>query len=978
MNLLHAQTRRAVFLARLRRRLRHFWLLHFVLIASLLLLPAARVARADDEEEFTLTSNESAVSVNVWASEGTSGMAPGASRQLTTSVQLNTWEVWTGSVSGGTQIRNPLTTSMPSASLSFSASGGGAVSPGSATTDGSGLCVASFTMGSAASTVTVTESSYGATGTLTFDNPVIPETWEWDHDESLITASLSPGSSTENVPSGATQAVQAHVEITHWSVYVSSLGNTKTDNSGTSPAIGALLSWSIASGDGTLGSASSSTDDSGNASASFTMGAAASIVRVDVSYASASSKYATLQFNPASVEETWMLDHVESATSGLTLGANGSTDSLNPGTQRDVTATVTQDSHEVWVSNLGNTENRNYMTTPAPGASVSFSISSGDGTLSGYSGTTDSNGKATVTFTMGSQASAVGASCEGFSDSIGFYPGVETWTYDHSESALTFSGFTAAGGTDNLRPGNTRTLTATVMNETWDVYVSNYGNTDNRNDSMSPALGVSVGFSVSAGDGQLSAYSSTTDSSGQAAVGFTMGSTASTVQADVNDGTHPAISTSLTLSLGAPEWHYDHTESTIYTSLSADGTTDLLQPGTNRTVTANVTYNSWEVWMDDTGYTENRNDSSGGASGAYVYFSVTQGDGTISTNSGYTDSNGNVSTGFTMGALYSIVQGDASYTGASSSSGTISFTRDPWHYDHSESALSLSLSADESTSKATAHVELHTWDVYADDAGNYEDRNDSAGPLCYHDVNFSSDGDVTLGSSTSPTTSATVQTNYNGDAEIDYACADDGEGNINADTQVQGPPPASASDSVPVKGPTAPKYTVKLLVSMPPATAISKDENGDDVLNIAAASGHAWIILLKDGMEVDKISYGPAPPVNGANAMDLLNGTGIVATATYAIGVAHRSKEFPITSEEAKKLGTAMTDFKAAVPKYTATNNCASVPLDLMKKASITNLPDGKGKVGYPVDLSDPNSKLIIIPNVVTPYHLGKQLDPAP
>lgn len=119
-------------LTRLRRRLRHAWFLHAVLLAAFLLLPmGGRLARAE-EEEFILRAMESSVTVNVWAPEGTEAMEPGTSRQVIASVQFNTWEVWTGSLSGTTEIRYAMSTPIVGDSLSFTASGDGAVSPATA------------------------------------------------------------------------------------------------------------------------------------------------------------------------------------------------------------------------------------------------------------------------------------------------------------------------------------------------------------------------------------------------------------------------------------------------------------------------------------------------------------------------------------------------------------------------------------------------------------------------------------------------------------------------------------------------------------------------------------------------------------------------------------------------------------------------------------------------------------------------------
>ena len=786
--------------------MRHAWLLHAWLIFSLLFLPAARLARADGGDGFTKTSSESSVSVNVWASEGTSGMSAGDSRQVIANAQLNTWEVWNNSETGAFEIRNSYTVSLAGTGMTFSASGDGSVSPPGTSTDTNGNAVATFTMGSNGSTVTATVTDYGATGSVTFDTPIIPETWTGDHEESLLMASLSADDSTDSVTNGATRQAQAHVVLSTWTVYFSNFGNTKNDNYSTSPAISAQIAWS-ASGDGALDSSSSSTDSSGNATVTFTMGAAASLVQANVSYATTNSTYATLAFSPASVEETWTLDHVVSSISGITVGANGSTDALAPGTQRTVTAAVTSDSYEVWISNLGNTEDRNPTSGPASGTSVSFSLDSGDGALSGSSATTGSDGNASVGFTMGSATSQVTASAGGYSASISFYPGTESWTYHHSESALSFSNFTADGSTNDLRPGNTRTLTSEVTKDTWDVWMSNYGNTENRNPATNPASSVNVGFSVQSGNGQISSGSSTTDSSGHATTGFTMGTQACTVQADMNDGGsgNGTVTASLTFTLGEPTWNHDHTETTISTTLTSDGSTDMVPSGATRVVTANVSFDTWEVWMDDAGNTENRNYSYGGANNASIYFSVTEGDGTL-TNAAYsTDSNGYATATFTMGTKASTVQADANYASASSS-GTIKFTPDPWTYVESKSALSMSLAADDTTSIATATVTLTTWDVYSN-GSTTEERNNSSGPLGGATVDFSSDGDVTLGaSSAAASTSVSKTTSPDGTATTAYSCSPGGQGNIQADTSSSG---GTATASVPVAKPPTGTWAVQ-------------------------------------------------------------------------------------------------------------------------------------------------------------------------
>jgi hypothetical protein len=769
MNLLQNNPRKASFLTRYRPRFRQAWLLHFCLILSLLLLPAGRLARADGEGEFTLTGTQGSVAISVSAPQGTSGMQPGDTRQIIANAQVNTWEVWTNSETGATEIRNPLTVPMAGSWLAFSNTGDGWLSPfGGVMTDSNGTAVSTFTIGSTASTVTVNEGTYGGSGSLNFDAPVviIPETWTWNHDERLITASLAcliPNAATESVSNGEIRMLGVHVDVINWSVYTSNYGNTRTDNYSTSPVEGASVSMSV-QGDGTVAASGASgwytTDQYGNAYPWFTMGSTVSIVRADVSCAGSSATYATLQFNPAPVE-TWTLDHVDNYISGVTANVDDGGTALVPGAQRSVRANVIHGAIEVWVSNFGNTEYRNFVATPAVGETVSFSFVHGDGSLSANSATTDGNGNAWVDFTMGTVESELAVTCGGYPTGIVFSPASETWAFDHTTSALSFSGFTADGATDNLRPGNTRTLTAAVVNTTWEVWLSNFGNTQDRNLSVAPAAGIGVGFAVASGDGQLSTTGSMTDYYGNVSVTFTMGTTASTVQAALYDPTNGPVTTSITLSLGDPVWAYDHTETTITTNLTANGSTDELPSGTVRVLTAHVAYNTWEVWKDDTGNSRSQNPASGAANGASMNFAVTQGDGTLANAAAATDANGDATVTFTMGGHASTVQADASYAGASSS-GDITFTPDPWTYDHSENALTVTLGADETAMIAIANVRIDTWEVYKNNTTyEYEERYRTSSPIGGASVSFSGDENITVDTPSATTNSAgTATTRY--------------------------------------------------------------------------------------------------------------------------------------------------------------------------------------------------------------------------
>jgi hypothetical protein len=699
-------------------------------------------------------------------------MAPGESREVLVYAQVNSWEVWIGSLSGTIEPRNSQSWPCVSSGITFSASGDGTVmTPSSPMTDGNGIAIGIFTMGTGASTVTAEVA--GATGSVTFDTPIIPETWTWDHDESLISASLGTTDGTENVPCWVTRPVQAYVEYSSWSVYVSNFGHTETRDYGTSPAIGAQVSWSLAGGDGSVDQLSSTTDSSGNAWVNFTMGAGDSVLRADVTYATSTTTCATLAFSAA---ENWTFDHIENVISSFAFGADGNTDGLTPGTQRTATVNVACTSYEVWVSNRGNMENRNESTGPALWMNIDFTLDYGDGSLSVASAMTDANGNASVTFTMGDGGSRLRASAGNSASTIDFSTVPETWNYQGQGGALSFGNFSADGPAGDVFPGETRTLGATVGSNSWEVWTSNLGNTEYRNYSSNVGSGVTVGFTVESGDGTVSAAGNSTDWSGLASVGFTMGSSTSTVRADMADGNGGVTSTWITLTAHVPQWAHVRDETVISTTVTtADGLTSL-EAGAARTVTAQVLYTSWEVWQDDLGNVETRNPASGAAHGAAVAFSVDQGDGVISEAGAGTDANGNASATFTMGSEASRVRVDADYATATSI-GTLDFTPEVWDYHSAGSSVHLTLSADAST--VTAGVSVTTWDVYTNGTV-FENRNISSFPAGNAAVTFSGGGCIT-GLEVNP-----VYTDIGGQAVTAYTRSYAGMGSVTATAYFMG------------------------------------------------------------------------------------------------------------------------------------------------------------------------------------------------
>lgn len=783
----------------IRRRTRNAWWLHAWLILSLLLLPAGRIGHAYGEEgdDDPVITDQSLVIVTVSPPQGTSGMHSGESRPVAVHVELSTWQLWTyppGSTaypSGGTEIHDLVSEPISETGLSSAASGDGSVSPGNETTDSFGNAGASFTMGSGASTITVIHTDSGSTGSITFEEPLIEETWELDHDEKLLIASLSPTGTTGDLPVGAVRDVQLHAEYQTWGIYNSNMGRTKSDLLLTSPAGGATISWSVDAADGAV-AGSSTADTSGNATAAFTIGATDAVVRADVDFATINkTTYATLNF---SAQETWTVDHLEKAISGFTLGVNGTAGGLSPGDVRTLTATVTYDVPEYQVSNRGGARTVNYPE-PAEAVSVSFTRSNTSGSLSASSALTDADGDASVDFIMGNAQTTVTASAEGgWSGSITFGTVAEVWAVVESGSTLQISDFSPDDSVANLRPGNIRTLTATVMRQPWEFQRSNLLNERTVTLESTVASGVTVEFTVDPSGGSLSPASATTDSSGLASVTFTMGTQASVVTATVPEN---GASAPLPIGLGAPVWT-EHPETEITTTLrTVDGVT-VLQNGASRLLIAHVDFITRVIRTYDTGISVVISETSGAAEGAPVSFSVAPGNGTLANADPATDSSGDARVTFTMGNQNSTVRADAEYLTATSV-GSLDLTLDPWAFVESRTVLQVALAPDTAASMLTSTVTVYRCNVYTDGT-TYEDRDVSISPAGYAPVNFSASSNVTV-------PSGTVPMDVTGVATVPYSCTPGTSGTITANAQfsttsetlygsatvtVEGPPPPPA------------------------------------------------------------------------------------------------------------------------------------------------------------------------------------------
>jgi hypothetical protein len=124
---------------------------------------------------------------------------------------------------------------------------------------------------------------------------------------------------------------------------------------------------------------------------------------------------------------------------------------------------------------------------------------------------------------------------------------------------------------------------------------------------------------------------------------------------------------------------------------------------------------------------------------------------------------------------------------------------------------------------------------------------------------------------------------------------------------------------------------------MPVASAIE-----NLALNLAVDSGHTWMVLLKDNLEIERLSYGPTSPITLANRNDFLNGN-ISGTGNYPIGTSSGSEKIPIEDEQkGEAMKVAIQNFKATPPNYSPTSHCTNVITNLLQSQGIQP-PDGRG-----------------------------------
>ena len=254
------------------------------------------------------------------------------------------------------------------------------------------------------------------------------------------------------------------------------------------------VQFSVTSGGGHVSAVSVNTNSSGAASTSYTLGATAGTNTV---VASVSGVTATATFTETGTQTT-------NNNPSQVIASSGNNQSGTAGTLLGLplTATVKDSS--------GN---------PVANALVQFSVTSGAGTLTAASATTNASGDASVNYTLGSSSGAntIVASVAGVT---------ATATFTETGTVVTTVGSPAqvivSGG--NNQSGTTGTTLPTALMATVEDANGN------------PVPNVTVQFTVTSGAGQVSATYVTTNASGDASVNYTLGALAgaNTVVASVS------------------------------------------------------------------------------------------------------------------------------------------------------------------------------------------------------------------------------------------------------------------------------------------------------------------------------------------------------------------------------------------------------------------------------------------------------------
>ena len=390
--------------------------------------------------------------------------------------------------------------------------------------------------------------------------------------------------STINKVSGDTQSATVSTRLSNPLV-------VQVRNSSNVPVQGVLVTFAVTGGGGAVSPVSVTTDVNGNARTALTLGGFAGSNSVNAT----ASGVGAVTFTATGVAITRMI-----------LKASGDSQSANVGIRLP----------SPFVAQVRNSSN-----FPVSGAVVTFAITTGNGSLTSTSVTTDANGNATTFLTLGTTAGVNSVSANSI--------GATTATFNATGLALTTAISKVSGDSQSATVGTSLANPLVVQV---------------RNSNNVAVPGVVVNFAVTGGGGSASPISATTDVNGNAHTSLILGSTA---------GTNSVTATAA----GAGTVTFTATGTSMVTTsiakISGDGQSGAI--GTQLTSPLVV---------------QVRNSNNVAVTGAVVSFAVTGGGGTLSTGSAITDANGNASAMLTLGAS----AGTNSVSASAPNAGSVTFT----------------------------------------------------------------------------------------------------------------------------------------------------------------------------------------------------------------------------------------------------------------------------------------------------------------
>lgn len=442
------------------------WILHGILLASLILNPAMLPKAQADEEYWTYDHTEYTLHASLSAAGGSQGVPANETREISLSAHVTYYEVWTSNL-GGMESRNPGSLMADPVTTNWAvASGNGMLNGGSAN-------YTTFQMGTSESTVVADVSHYNTTygfsvstsASITFTPP--PVTYSFEH-VSPAQEFLYPGNST---------MVQARL--------------MRTQNGESQPAASATVNFS-ATGDGALGATQGTTDYDGYVSVPFTMGSqnASVLFQTTGGLLNSNNQEASIGFSiELPPEEYYYFDQVSPSD----------TTTLDPGN----TATI-QGRLMYYHSSTGSSVVQN--------AWVYFDVLGGDGTVDPTMVQTGTDGTVSTTYTQGTGGTQIRMRAPGY---LGADAQDAYYDFDFQPppppSHYFFAAVSPQTGSTVLNPDTSTTLEALLY-----YYDSTTGETNQ-------VSGATVNFTVEEGTGWVDPGTGQTDGTGLVGTTFGLG-----------------------------------------------------------------------------------------------------------------------------------------------------------------------------------------------------------------------------------------------------------------------------------------------------------------------------------------------------------------------------------------------------------------------------------------------------------------------